>query len=352
MGTRDPRVNTYIKNAPEFARPILEHIRTVVHEACPEVIEGTKWSVPQLEIRALKKTLFAAFAIALSGPSAGAQTVPVNLYVADLTYRDGTIHIGTPRKLTGDKGINSQPAFTPDGKSILFVRRDSAAGQGDVFSIDLASGAETRITSTPEMENSPTVTPDGKIMVIRWTPATLFKEWGPWLYSMNGQPLKGVLPGPDTVGYYVRLDSVSFAMMRPKSKRAVAVFDTRTGSMTDYDFVVATLPPQLIPGQRAISYTRVDSIGGNRIRRLDLVTHDTTEIAPALQGKTVHAWTPRGTIVMAKGNVIFALTPPAKTWTQIAVFSDPQLQDINAYVVSPRGDKLILISPVTPPPSR
>ena len=300
-------------------------------------------------MRTLKTLLVTAIAATIAASAAKAQTTPINLYVADLTWTGGTLHIGTPRKLTGDKGINSQPSFTPDGKAILFVRRDSSAGQGDVFRIDLVSGAETRITNTPEMENSPTITPDGKMMVIRWTPATLFKEWGPWIYDMNGQPLKGVLPGPDTVGYYVRLDSVSFAMMRPKARRAIAIFNTKTGSMTDYDFVVATIPPQLIPKQRAISYTRVDSIGGNRIRRLDLVTHDTTEIAPAVPGKTVHAWTPGGTIIMGKGNAIFTLAPPAKTWTQVATFTDPQLQDINTYVVSPRGDKLILISPVTPP---
>ena len=281
-------------------------------------------------------------------PAQASPLVPVNLYVADLTYANGNVTIGTPKKLTGDRGINSQPSFTPDGKSILFVRRDSSNGQGDVYRIDLASGKETRITSTPEMENSPTVTPDGKLMVIRWTPPTLFKEWGPWIYDMNGQPLRGVLPGPDTVGYYVRADSVTYAMMRPMTRRAVAIFDSRSGTMIDYDWPVATLPPQLIPGQRAVSYTRVDSIAGNRIRRLDLVTFDTSEIAPAVPGKTVHAWTPRGSILMSRGNEIFVLTPPAKTWARIARFDDPALQDINTYVVSPAGDKVILISPLKP----
>jgi TolB protein len=298
--------------------------------------------------------LFPAVVAALLaiGSSAGAQTVPVNLFVADLTYSDGQLHIGTPRKLTGDRGINSQPSFTPDGKAIVFVRRDSAAAQGDVFRIDLTTGAETRITSTVEMENSPTILSDGSLMVIRWTPETLFKEWGPWIYDMKGTPVKGVLPGPDTVGYFMPLDSVTFAMLRPKNISAVSIFDRRTGTMTDYDFRAANLPPQRIPGQRAISYTRVDSVGGNRIRRLDLVTHDTTEIAPALTRKTVHAWTPRGTIIMGKQNVIFTLTPPAKEWTQVAAFTDPELQDMNTYVVSPRGDKLIIISPVKPVSSR
>jgi hypothetical protein len=202
------------------------------------------------------------------------------------------------------------------------------------------------------MENSPTILSDGSLMVIRWTPETLFKEWGPWIYDMKGTPVKGVLPGPDTVGYFMPLDSVTFAMLRPKNISAVSIFDRRTGTMTDYDFRAANLPPQRIPGQRAISYTRVDSVGGNRIRRLDLVTHDTTEIAPALTRKTVHAWTPRGTIIMGKQNVIFTLTPPAKEWTQVAAFTDPELQDMNTYVVSPRGDKLIIISPVKPVSSR
>jgi len=49
MGKRDPRVDAYIKNAPEFAKPILEHLRAVVHEACPDVVEGTKWSVPHFD---------------------------------------------------------------------------------------------------------------------------------------------------------------------------------------------------------------------------------------------------------------------------------------------------------------
>ena len=289
--------------------------------------------------------LNAGRASAQSGPPA-----PVNLYVADVSYASGVVQITNPHKLTGDRGINSQPSFTPDGKSILFVsRRDSANAQGDIYRIDLATGAETRITNTPEMENSPTVTPDGKLMVIRWTPATLFKEWGPWIYDMNGQPLKGVLPAPDTVGYYVRIDSVTFAMMRPKTHNAVALFDTRKGTMIDFDGPSANLPPQRIPGQRAISYTRPDSVGGNRIRRLDLVTHDTTEIAPTVSGKIVHAWTPRGTILMGKDNTIYALTPPSKTWTAIATFADPELQSINTYVVSPQGDRIILISPAKPP---
>ena len=46
MGTRDPRIDQYIAKQADFAKPILTHLREVVHSACPEVEEGTKWGVP------------------------------------------------------------------------------------------------------------------------------------------------------------------------------------------------------------------------------------------------------------------------------------------------------------------
>ena len=46
MGTRDPRVDAYIAKSADFAKPILTHLREVVHSACPEVVETMKWSSP------------------------------------------------------------------------------------------------------------------------------------------------------------------------------------------------------------------------------------------------------------------------------------------------------------------
>jgi uncharacterized protein YdeI (YjbR/CyaY-like superfamily) len=46
MGTRDPRITAYIANAASFARPILTHLRALVHEACPEAEETLKWGMP------------------------------------------------------------------------------------------------------------------------------------------------------------------------------------------------------------------------------------------------------------------------------------------------------------------
>lgn len=46
MVKTDKRVDAYITRAPEYAKPILKHIRAVVHEGCPDCEETLKWSTP------------------------------------------------------------------------------------------------------------------------------------------------------------------------------------------------------------------------------------------------------------------------------------------------------------------
>ena len=46
MGKRDKRIDAYIAKSAPFARPILTHLRAVVHEACPGAEETLKWGMP------------------------------------------------------------------------------------------------------------------------------------------------------------------------------------------------------------------------------------------------------------------------------------------------------------------
>lgn len=49
----DKRIDAYIEKSQDFARPILEHLRKLVHEACPDVEETLKWSMPSLEYKGM-----------------------------------------------------------------------------------------------------------------------------------------------------------------------------------------------------------------------------------------------------------------------------------------------------------
>ncbi|HYE54321.1 MAG TPA: YdeI/OmpD-associated family protein [Chitinophagaceae bacterium] len=53
MPSTDPHVDAYIKKSAPFAQPILEHLRQLVHKACPQVTETIKWGFPHFEYKGL-----------------------------------------------------------------------------------------------------------------------------------------------------------------------------------------------------------------------------------------------------------------------------------------------------------
>lgn len=46
MAARDKRIDAFIAKSAPFARPILEHLREVVHSASPKIEEDIKWGMP------------------------------------------------------------------------------------------------------------------------------------------------------------------------------------------------------------------------------------------------------------------------------------------------------------------
>lgn len=47
----NPQVDDYIANAAPFAKPVLEHVRKLVHEASPLITESIKWGMPFFEYK-------------------------------------------------------------------------------------------------------------------------------------------------------------------------------------------------------------------------------------------------------------------------------------------------------------
>jgi uncharacterized protein YdeI (YjbR/CyaY-like superfamily) len=51
MSTTNIKIDAYINNSADFARPILIHLRKVVHKACPDVQERIKWGMPHFDYK-------------------------------------------------------------------------------------------------------------------------------------------------------------------------------------------------------------------------------------------------------------------------------------------------------------
>lgn len=61
MARTDPRIDAYIAASAAFARPVLEHVRGMVHAGCPEVEESIKWRMPFFSYRGAPLCMMAAF---------------------------------------------------------------------------------------------------------------------------------------------------------------------------------------------------------------------------------------------------------------------------------------------------
>lgn len=51
MGMRAKGIDAYIFKSADYAQPILNHIRSLVHKACPQVEETIKWGIPHFDYK-------------------------------------------------------------------------------------------------------------------------------------------------------------------------------------------------------------------------------------------------------------------------------------------------------------
>lgn len=49
----DKRIDNYIAKSADFAKPILNHLRKLIHTACPDVEEAIKWGFPHYDYKGI-----------------------------------------------------------------------------------------------------------------------------------------------------------------------------------------------------------------------------------------------------------------------------------------------------------
>ncbi|MEM6515281.1 MAG: PDZ domain-containing protein [Bacteroidota bacterium] len=104
-----------------------------------------------------------------------------DLWVADISGEN-------PRRLTIDEGFESQPVFSPDGKTIAFSAEYD--GNLDVFTVPVGGGVPTRLTYHPYPDFVRDFTPDGKNVLFA-SQRNVFTNRYAKLYtvSTNGGPI-------------------------------------------------------------------------------------------------------------------------------------------------------------------
>ena len=101
--TLNPKVDAYVAKAQPFAQPIMEHLRRLVHQACPEIEETIKWSRPFFAYRGAILCNMSAFKEHCSFGFWGEEMSAV-LREAKVLREDG---MGSLGRITGLAGLPS-----------------------------------------------------------------------------------------------------------------------------------------------------------------------------------------------------------------------------------------------------
>jgi Tol biopolymer transport system component len=110
-----------------------------------------------------------------------------------------TAKIGAARNVTNEPGGDFRPAFSPDGRTLAFSsdrgqpvytppnapRSITRLRTGDLYAVELATLRTTRLTHTPGWEGSPAWSPDGKTIVFYAERGTVFEHIDTGLFAMN-----------------------------------------------------------------------------------------------------------------------------------------------------------------------
>jgi len=61
MSNLNPEVDQYIAKSADFAKPLMKHLRAIIHETCPEVTEVIKWGIPHFDYKGDMMCILAAY---------------------------------------------------------------------------------------------------------------------------------------------------------------------------------------------------------------------------------------------------------------------------------------------------
>jgi hypothetical protein len=275
------------------------------------------------------------------------------IYLAPLKTSGGAIEIGTPINITSSPGYDNQPFFTPDGRSVLFTSvRGQGVTQSDIYRYDIASKQVGRVTDTAESEYSPTITPSGALSVIR-VELDGQNTQRLWQFTPDGRDPKVVLEHVKPVGYHAWADPRTLALFilgGQGQPATLQVADTPSGTTkTIATDIGRSIQP--IPGTgaaRTISFVQRERHGEMvhlTIKELNVASGTVTTLTPAVEGATEAdvAWTPDGTLLMAKSGTLYAWKRGQPGWKELVPAERLRLTNVTRLAVSPRGDFLALV---------
>ncbi|HEX7966155.1 MAG TPA: Tol-Pal system beta propeller repeat protein TolB [Gammaproteobacteria bacterium] len=140
-----------------------------------------------------------------------------------------TLATGQRTLISKQTGVNSAPAFSPDGKSLALVL-STTPGNLDVYVMDLATRKMKRITTSDAADTEPAWAPDGSNLYF-----TSDRGGGPQIYKVGaqgGDAQRITFDGGYNANPHVSPDGKSLVMVhRVEGHLRIAVMDLASGTL-------------------------------------------------------------------------------------------------------------------------
>lgn len=281
---------------------------------------------------------FALFLLLLAlAPFAAAQILETEVWTGTLDLRDGGFAVSDLKNISNHRGYDNQPAFLPDGQSLLFTTEAAnldETGLGvHAVRYDLRTGKSTPLPQARGF--SPTPTADGRIMLLR--------EGGVWLHDARGKLVRK-LAQTTQAGYFHRFEDERWVLFMNDKDRRIVLYDPQSHALETM-ITGAITAPYRVPGERAVTFV-VQTENTRTLHRLDVDDKRVSTLAtiPFPTGGH-HVWTPRGTIFIASGPSIHEWDPRRPSeWPVVHRFDSPDLQGITRVALNPAADRIALVS--------
>jgi dipeptidyl aminopeptidase/acylaminoacyl peptidase len=257
---------------------------------------------------------------------------------------DGTLASLTsaaPQPIATERGYENQPYYTPDGSRLLFTaNRDGK--QTDIFEFDRSTRRVRALTTTPEGEYSPTVTPDGKgVSVIRVEADSTQRLWR---FDAAGANPQLVLTEIRPVGYHAWIDADQLALFVLGKPSTLQHARVSTGKAT---VVAQNIGRSLhrIPSSTSVSFVHREGAESVWVKRFDPATGTITPLVRLLPGNDERdvAWMPDGTLLTSSGTKIRAWRPGDKEWHEVLDVAGRKLGSVTRMAVAPDGKAIALV---------
>jgi ketosteroid isomerase-like protein len=285
-----------------------------------------------------------------------AQINDSEVWAGSLDMSGGRFVVSKLVNISNHPGYDNQPAFFPNGSRLVFTSQVAVldeTGHGVQARIhDFATGTSTSIPGA--LGFSPTPTAHGSVMLLR--------DGQVWLHNLSDWVRdKGrdtALTETHDAGYFARFDYRTWVLFMNDKQRRIVIYDVTTKTL-DTMSIGASTAPIPIPGKRAVTFVAVEPFPAPEgdaaksapprklvLRQLSIDDRKVTTLATIpFTTSGSHVWSSRGTLLMTSGHTIYEWNPEhPDDWRPITEFDNPELQGLTRIAISPRGDRIALVS--------